>query len=71
MRSIRIDGGFLIGRRYMYSFYCKTCRKEVDSEECRLADILETVGGREYVFECCNCGEVSLSELIGEYEAKE
>lgn len=55
----------------MYSFYCKTCRKEVDSEECRLADILETVGGREYVFECCNCGEVSLSELIGEYEAKE
>ena len=67
MHSIRTDGDFLTGRKYMYNFYCKACMTEVDSEECKLADIIETATGREYVFECCNCGEVSSSELIGEY----
>tara|TARA_R100001163_G_scaffold47999_2_gene36081 strand:+ start:766 stop:933 length:168 start_codon:yes stop_codon:yes gene_type:complete len=52
----------------MFSFYCKVCDQEVDSEACRLADIIETKGGRVYVFECCDCGEVSSSELIEEYE---
>ncbi len=68
MHSIRIDGDFLTGRKYMFSFYCKVCDQEVDSEACRLADIIETKGGRVYVFECCDCGEVSSSELIEEYE---
>tara|TARA_R100001163_G_scaffold54262_2_gene41596 strand:+ start:817 stop:990 length:174 start_codon:yes stop_codon:yes gene_type:complete len=52
----------------MFSFYCRACDQEVDSEECRLADIIETQCGREYVFECCNCGEISSSELLQEYE---
>ena len=68
MHSIRIDGDFLTGRKYMFSFYCKACNQEVDSEACRLADIIETKSGRVYVFECCDCGEVSSSELIEEYE---
>ena len=68
MRSIKTDGDFLTGRKYMFSFYCRACDQEVDSEECRLADIIETQCGREYVFECCNCGEISSSELLQEYE---
>ena len=52
----------------MVSFYCKACDQEVDSNACRLADIIETSGGRLYVFECCDCGEVSSSELLQEYE---
>ena len=68
MRSIRTDGDFLTGRKYMFSFYCKACDQEVDSEACRLADIIENSGGRLYVFECCDCGEVSSSELLQEYE---
>ena len=68
MRSIKTDGDFLTGRKYMFSFYCKACDQEVDSEACRLADITETAGGRLYIFECCDCGEVSSSELLQEYE---
>ena len=52
----------------MFSFYCKACDQEVNSEACRLADIIETAVGRLYVFECCDCGEVSSSELLQEYE---
>jgi translation initiation factor 2 beta subunit (eIF-2beta)/eIF-5 len=52
----------------MFSFYCKACDQEVDSGACRLADIIETTGGRLYVFECCDCGEVSSSELLQEYQ---
>ena len=68
MRSIKTDGDFLTGRKYMFSFYCKACDQEVDSEACRLADIIENSGGSLYVFECCDCGEVSSSELLQEYE---
>ena len=68
MRSIKTDGDFLTGRKYMFSFYCKACDQEVDSEACRLADIIENSGGRVYVGEGGDCGEVSSSELLLQYE---
>lgn len=38
-----------------YAFFCSMCRKFHSEQECKVYDIIDTISGRQYVFECPNC----------------
>ena len=38
-----------------YAFFCEMCQKFHNDQECKVYDIIDTISGRQYVFECPNC----------------
>lgn len=38
-----------------YAFFCSMCQKFHGEQECKVYDIIDTISGRQYVFECPNC----------------
>lgn len=51
-------------------FSCKCCNNWVSTSDCVTYDIVDTINGRLYQFECPYCGIVQTGEIVTEYSDK-
>lgn len=52
-------------------FDCKCCNNCVWTTDCVTYDIVDTVNGRLYQFECPYCGQIQSGEIFTEYSSED